>query len=106
MAYALAAYAASLGGIASPLLALSVLIFAFATVLCWAHYGRESIYALTGRRESRMLPFFVALSCLVGALSAPALVWNATDLILALMTLLNLAALLLLRREVKEEALR
>jgi AGCS family alanine or glycine:cation symporter len=106
MAYALAAYQAVLGKAASPLLAVSVLIFAFATVLCWAHYGRESVYALTGRRESRILSLFVSLACLIGAISAPALVWNVTDLVLAVMTLLNLFALLLLRHEVREESLR
>ena len=103
MAFALAAYEAVLGRLAAPLLAVSVAIFAFATVLCWAHYGKESIYALTGREKCGFLPIFVALSCLVGALVAPALVWDVTDLVLALMTLLNLAALLRLRREVREE---
>lgn len=104
MAYALAAYGAVLGSAAAPLLAVSVLIFAFATVICWAHYGKESVYALTGREKAVFLPFFVALACLVGALAAPALVWDVTDLVLALMTLLNLAALLLLRKEVKAES--
>ncbi len=104
MAYALAAYGAVLGGAAAPLLAVSVLIFAFATVLCWAHYGKESLYALTGKENGKLLPLFVAFACLFGALAAPALVWDVTDLILALMTLLNLAALLCLRREVREES--
>lgn len=104
MAYALAAYTAMLGSAAAPLLAVAVAIFAFATVICWAHYGKESIYAITGREKSRFLPVFVALACLVGALAAPALVWDVTDLVLALMTLLNLSALFCLRREVREES--
>jgi len=83
---------------------VSVLIFAYATVLCWAHYGKESIYALTEREKATFLPFLVAFSCLLGALAAPALIWDVTDLVLALMTLLNLAALLCLRREVRDEA--
>ena len=106
MAYALAAYEAVLGKAASPLLAVSVVLFAFATVLCWAHYGKESIYALSGKSGGGFLPLAVALACIVGAVAAPALVWDATDLVLALMTLLNLSALLILRREVKEESLR
>ena len=106
MAYALAAYGAVLGEFAAPLLAVSVLIFAFATVLCWAYYGRESVYALRGKEEGKLLPLFVAFSCLLGALAAPALVWDVTDLVLGVMTLLNLLALLLLRREVREESRR
>ncbi len=104
MAYALAAYSAVLGRAAAPLLAVSVLFFAFATVLCLSHYGTESIYALTNKKSGRILPLFVALACLVGALAAPALVWDATDLVLAVMTLLNLAALFVLRKEVREES--
>ena len=104
MAYALAAYEAVLGRVASPLLAASVLIFAFATVLCWAHYGAECVYAL--KKSGKPLPLFVLLSCLLGALFAPTVIWEVTDLVLALMTLLNLAALFILRREVKEETLR
>lgn len=106
MAYALAAYEAVLGKFASPLLAASVLIFAFATVLCWAHYGAECTYALRKRKSDKLLPLLVLLSCLLGALFAPAAIWEVTDLVLALMTLLNLTALLLLRHEVKEETLR
>jgi AGCS family alanine or glycine:cation symporter len=106
MAYALAAYEAVLGKFAAPLLAVSVLIFAFATVLCWAHYGRESVYALCGKDGGKLLPLFEALACFVGTIAAPALVWELTDLVLALMTLLNLTALLLLRREVREESRR
>ena len=104
MAYAIAAYGTVLGSAAAPLLATSVLIFAFATVLCWAHYGAESIYALTGREKSRLLPILVAGACVIGALAAPSFVWDVTDLVLAVMTLLNLTALLLLRREVREES--
>lgn len=104
MAYAIAAYEAILGSAAAPLLAVSVLIFAFATVLCWAHYGTESLYALTGKANNRILPLFVALACLLGALAAPSLVWDVTDLILAAMTILNLVALLLLRKEVRVES--
>ena len=104
MAYAIAAYSAILGRVAAPLLAVSVLIFAFATVLCWAHYGAESFYALTGRKSTRFLPLCILVACVAGAVSAPALVWDVTDLILALMTVLNVTALLLLRREVREES--
>ena len=104
MRLALESYAALLGGIAAPSLAFCVLLFAFATVLCWSHYGAEALCYLTGRaRPPRLHPVLVALACVLGAVAAPGVVWDLTDLLLALMTLLNLAALLALRREVKEE---
>lgn len=105
MRYALAAYSATLGSLAEPILALSVLLFAFATVLCWAHYGAESLRYLTKKRAlARMLPLVTAASCILGAVAAPDLVWDLTDLILALMAILNISALLALRRDVMEES--
>jgi Na+/alanine symporter len=49
-----------------------------------------------------MLPA-VLLSCAVGAVAAPALVWELTDLLLALMAIINILALLRLQHMVVEE---
>ena len=101
MSYALAAYGATLGKAAAPVLSLSVLIFAFATVLCWAHYGAESLYALTGKAgKPRLLSLLLCAACICGAVAAPSLVWDLTDAVLGVMALLNIAALLALRRHV------
>lgn len=103
-ALAIAAYAAVLGGVAAPILAISVLFFAFATVLCWAHYGGECLYYLTGRAESaKWMAAIIPLSCAIGAVAAPALLWELTDVILALMAILNILAILRLRHTVVEE---
>ncbi len=104
MRFALDAYAAILGPVAIPAIALSVLLFAFATVLCWSHYGAESLYALTGRkRVPRLYLVAIAASCVWGAVAAPQMVWDATDMVLALMTILNVITLFALRRDVLEE---
>jgi AGCS family alanine or glycine:cation symporter len=104
MSLALAAFEAVLGKAAEPLLAVAVSFFAFATVLCWAHYGVESLgYLLGQRRAKRLLLPAVAAAVVGGAMCAPAFVWNATDLVLGLMTLLNLAALVMLRDNVRAE---
>ena len=106
-ALAIAAYSAVLGPIAAPILALSVLFFAFATVLCWSHYGVECLFYLTNnpKTANRMLPA-VLLSCVAGAVVAPGILWELTDVILALMAVLNITALLILRRSVAEETAR
>ena len=107
MRFALLAYSAVLGDAATPILALSTLLFAFATVLCWSHYGGECLYYLTGRpRAARWMTVAMPLCCTVGAVAAPALAWELTDLILALMTVLNVTALLVCRRTVTEETAR
>ena len=101
------AFAAVLGGVAPPILALSVLLFAFATLLCWSHYGAECLYYLTGRTEAGkwMIPA-VLLSAVVGAVAAPAVLWELTDLVVALMTVLNVTVLLWRSKEIVAETRR
>lgn len=101
---AMHAFSDVLGGGAIPVMALSVLFFAFATVLCWSHYGGECLYYLTGniRAAKWMLPLVLG-ACVVGGVAAPALLWDLTDLVVTLMAILNVAALLLSRHTVKAE---
>lgn len=104
---AIGAYSAVLGRAAAPIMSLSILFFAFATVLCWSHYGAECLLYLTGRvGATKWLLPAVLLSCIVGAVAAPAILWEVTDIIIALMAVLNITALLILRRTVREETRR
>lgn len=104
VASAMGAFGAVLGGVAPPVVALLVALFAFATVLCWSHYGLEALAYLTkGRAAPRAFLGGVALATAFGAVAAPTLVWDLTDTVLALMTLLNLAALLCARHRIKAE---
>ncbi len=101
---AISAFDTVLGGVASPLVAIAVVFFAFATVLCWSHYGTEALRYFGESRHARGLFFCaVAAAIVVGAIAAPAFVWKLTDLILAAITLLNLAALLFSSRTVVAE---
>ena len=98
------AYSSVLGGWSEYFMAVSVLLFAFATMICWAHYGKESILYVTKKR-----PFTVAyvlaycLFIFIGALTAPKLAWLAADLALGIMTIINLAVLFLMSDEVVDE---
>ncbi len=94
-----------LGAPAGGFFALSILFFAFATVLCWAQYGSVCVSVLFGRHPwaQRVFLFVLALALPVGAVFAPAFAWMLADGVIGLMTLINLVVMLLLRREVTEE---
>ena len=90
------------------MLAVAVLLFGFATVVCWAYYGQECIafLGLSQRRERiavRIFNILYAASAYIGATSPPGGVWTLADFSIGLMTFLNIAALILLRRYVKNE---
>lgn len=98
------AYAAVLGDGAAIFMAVAVLLFGLATVVCWAHYGRACAAYLSERRWLCVL--FSCLYCasvVWGSLAESALVWSLADLAVGAMTVINLWVLLLMRREVREE---
>jgi AGCS family alanine or glycine:cation symporter len=98
------AYSTVLGGWAEWFFAAAILAFGYATLICWASYGLECLRFLTPRRSFRYLYFFVfGAAILIGAVVAPESVWTLTDVSVTLLTLINLSALLLLRREIKKE---
>lgn len=88
------AFATVFGEAGGALLAILLFFFAYATLLCQAFYGRVCLLSLHAPR--RALPFFYilfSLALLWGAVGAPGVVWQACDLLLAVMTLCNLALL-------------
>jgi AGCS family alanine or glycine:cation symporter len=104
MMMAIKAYSSVLGSWSEYYMAISVLLFAFATIVCWAHYGKESIVYLTKKK----LPITVyvilfSLFVFVGAITAPASAWLAADLALGIMTIINLAVIFLMSDEVKKQ---
>jgi AGCS family alanine or glycine:cation symporter len=98
------AYEAVLGSFASYFMSIAVLCFGFATIICWAHYGIESVDYLTQRRFAK--PVFIGAYCLsvfVGAFAASEWIWQSADLAIGVMTLINVPVLFLSRAEIKAE---
>jgi AGCS family alanine or glycine:cation symporter len=98
------AYSSVLGSWSEYFMAISVLLFAFATIICWAHYGKESIFFLTPKRFPIIL--YLIIYCIfifIGSLTAPKAAWLGADLALGTMTAINLAVLILMSDEVKHQ---
>ena len=92
-----AAFGSVLGPAGEGAVALSLLLFAFSSILGWSYYGQQCLEYLTGGRGV-LLYRAVFLGCaLAGAVwPDPGPVWQLVDLCNALMALPNLTALLLL----------
>jgi len=83
---------------------LAVLLFALATVVCWGYYGKAMLSYLTS--APAVLTGYTLLFCAVsvlGTVMTENAVWQLSDITVALMTALNLSAVFMLRREVREE---
>lgn len=120
MSMTLAAYCAPFGAagatLVGGLLSISILCFGFATMLCWAHYGYESLAfilrvatkknELDVTRQKRSTLIFSLCFCaaaIVGAVSAPLLIWSLTDLVTGVMTLFNTSVLCLGAKQIRSE---
>lgn len=88
-------FSALLGPVGRYVVALSLLFFAFSTVLGWSYYGERSIYYLFGKKS--ILPYrivFVLVAMLGAVTTNLDLVWNISDVFNGLMAIPNLIGLL------------
>lgn len=101
------AYSAVLGGWSEYFMCAAVLLFGFATVICWASYAEECVRYLfgSGVRFMRAFSLIYSASVFVGALFAPSGVWLISDIAIGIMTLINLFVLLGMRKKVRELSL-
>lgn len=104
MKLVLSSYGAALGGVAAPMISVMVFFFAFATIICWAYYGNCTVAYLTKRKGAFALYKITYIVCVfLGALRVGQIIWLLSDIAIASMTLINLAFLFLMRREIKDE---
>jgi len=82
---------------------LSLVMFAFSTILGWSYYGERTIEKLLGRRA--VMPFRVVFSLVVfvGCTTQLGVVWAFSDVMNGLMAIPNLIGLLILSRLVARE---
>lgn len=95
-----AAFSGLPGGAGEYLLSVSVVFFAFATLVSWCYYGERSLEYLTGGRFLRIYRVIYVLAAYLGSVMSISLVWDISDTLNGLMAVPNLAALVLLRRSV------
>ena len=102
-----AAYSSVLGKWAEYFLCAAIFCFGYATVICWAGYGMESIRAVTAKKRYAVLYVLLFCACIpLGSMAFPNFLWLISDFAIAALTTLNLVVLILLRREIQQETLK
>ncbi len=86
---------------ASAFIALSVLFFAFASILGWSTFGKMSCKNLFGEKSARLYTFSSLMFVFLGSCLSGDLVWTLTDIFNAFMVLTNIPALIKLSDEIK-----
>ena len=101
----LSAFSSGLGRAAAGFLALSMMLFAFATIIGWYPCGLTAFRFLFGSSADSIYMMLCIIAAFAGALGEPALLWSFCDLCNGCMALPNLLGLLRLRREIRPENL-
>ena len=83
--------------------ALSLVIFAFATILGWSFYGEQAVIYLSGSRRLFHYRMLYLAAVFAGAAASMGVIWKIADLLNGLMAVPNLICLLLLRKTVVKE---
>lgn len=101
-----ACFSQCFGAAGGYLTAVSMALFAFATIIAWFYLGRQAVAYLTERSVAgRAILYFYGFIYLnavfFGCVAKLELVWNLSDVFNGLMAVPNLIGILLLSREVK-----
>lgn len=103
---ALSSFSVLFGRAGGMLLSASVVLFAFATVICWGYYGKECVYYLNrGKTAERIYYIIYILLAFVGSFIPLDGVWAAADFAVSTMSLMNLCVLGAMSGEIKRETL-
>ncbi len=88
------------GGI---VVSLSLIFFAYSTILGWAYYGEKSVEYIAGERAIKPYRLLWVIVVFIGAVSRLEVVWTITDIMNGLMAFPNLIALIGLSFVIKNE---
>ncbi len=90
----------SWGGI---IVSLSLIFFAYSTILGWAYYGEKSVEYIAGEKAVKPYRLLWVIVVFIGAIGKLEIVWTLTDIMNGLMAFPNLIALLGLSFVIKNE---
>ena len=94
MSLILSAVSSALGDAAALLLLFSVFVFAYATVICWYYYGRESLGFLLGSRLRGTYLLLYIFACCFGFLLGEERLISISDILIFTLTALTSFAII------------
>ena len=89
------------GDYGGKLVAIALLLFAFSTAITWCYYGDRSTAYIFGEKGVFWYRNFYVLCFILAAVIDTTIVWNIAYVVVALVSIPNLIALFVLRKEMK-----
>ena len=92
-----------LGKYGEYIVAIGLLLFAFSTAIAWSYYGDRSTAYIFGENAVPWYRMIYVACFIAAAIIDTTVVWNIAYVVVALVTIPNLFALFILRKEMKEQ---
>ena len=96
----MAAFTSLFGNFGYHLITISVLLFAFSTLIGWSFFGRECVRYIGNSALQKIYPIVFLIIILPGCLFPLQTVWELSDLCNLILAIPNLLSLFLLRKQV------
>lgn len=97
------AFASAFGKQGANFVAISIAVFAIATLLAWSYYGEKSAEYIWGKKAIPVFKLIFIASIYIGSIMKLTVVWEISDTFNGLMAIPNLIALAILGPEVIKE---
>ena len=85
------------------IVAIGLLLFAFSTAIAWSYYGDRSTAYIFGENAVPWYRSLYVLCFIAAAIIDTTVIWNIAYVVVALVTIPNLFAMFLLRKEMREQ---
>jgi AGCS family alanine or glycine:cation symporter len=85
------------------IVAIGLLLFAFSTAIAWSYYGDRSTAYIFGEGAVPWYRMIYVVCFIAAAVVDTTVIWNIAYVVVALVTIPNLIALFVLRKEMKEQ---
>ena len=95
-----------LGNFGTIILLLSIIAFAFSTIISGYYYGESNLKYLNktfSKKKTLLLNIMVMIVLLYGAVATPSKLWNIVDIGVALLAIINTIAMFMLRKKMINE---
>lgn len=92
-----------LGVVGEYIVAIGLLLFAFSTAIAWSYYGDRSTAYIFGEGGVQVYRMIYVFSFILAAVIDTEIIWNIAYVVVALVSIPNLIALFVLRKEMKDQ---
>ena len=89
-----------LGSIGGLILTLTIILFAFSTIIGGYYYTEIALKYITKKENTNILKIITIILLLTSTITSPNKIWNLIDVFIVVLALLNTFALILLRKDV------